>query len=121
MSFSFTFTGKPRPALAALSADAAGNKQFPYEFANAIIDQLAALPIDAEVTLVATGHTGWSDTQTSGRISLQVDIDVRVEQLKPVKKIEDKDPEAVPGAERFPETFDGDAPPGPSASDSGPA
>lgn len=116
MSFSFNAAGTPSAVIAEVGKQAANLDQVPNAFADSINDQLSRLPGDAEVTLICYGHTGRSEGQSSGEISLHATISYRVTQ--PAAKVERVvDPEAQPGPERFPEGFTADAPPGPSASD----
>lgn len=115
MSFSFNAAGRPKEVIGVVGNNAANMQEVPNAFGDAIIGQLQSLPEDADVTLVCTGHTGWDDSQQSGEISLHAVISVRLEQPQPVQRIVDTDPEVQPGAERFPDGFTGDEPPGPAA------
>ena len=76
MSFSFSASGTPGEAIATVGQEAA-TKQVPQVFADAINNQLSALPADASVSVSAYGHTGWGSAQTSGEISLHATIQVR--------------------------------------------
>lgn len=115
MSFSFNAAGRPKDLIREVGDQAANLDQVPNQFADAINEQLAALPDDAECTLVCHGHTGWTENQTTGQISLHATLDVRVAQPAAVERIVDTDPEVQPGPERFPKGFDGDPPPGEGA------
>lgn len=79
MSFSFTATGTPRQAIAEVGQQAANTPQVPQPFADAINNQLSALPDGASVTVTCHGHTGWGAAQTAGQISLHATIDVVAE------------------------------------------
>jgi hypothetical protein len=117
MSFSFNAAGKPHEARAVLRDQAEFLDQLPDKFAEAADEQLASLPENADVTLVCYGHTGWTDTQQTGQISLHMSIDVRLTQPAPGRRPEDPDldPDAQPGPERFPDGFEGDPAPGRAA------
>lgn len=118
MSFSFNAAGNKADLIAQVSKEAANTEQFPNQFADAINLQLDALPADAEATLVCYGHTGWTSGQTSGDISLHLEIAARVNVTAvPEQTGEKTSPIANPGAERFPDGFTGDEPAGKSASD----
>ena len=76
MSFSFSATGTPKEAIATVGQQAATQQQVPQEFADAINNQLSALPEDASISLSCHGHTGWGQAQTKGEISMHVSIQV---------------------------------------------
>lgn len=117
MSFSFTAAGTPNEVIRS-AAEQAAPQQVPQPFMDAINGALSSVPTDAEVTLVAHGHTGWAEGQRSGQLSLSATMDVRLAQVAPPEASPDA---PQPGAERFPEGFTEDAPAGPSASDVDPA
>src|SRR4051812_28838242 len=112
MSFSFNAAGTPKECIAEVGKAAANQPAIPNQFADAINGQLAGLPDDSEVTLVAFGHTGWSEGQMVGQLNLHATLDVR-SSAKAVERIVDRDPEVQPGPERFPDGFTGDEAPGP--------
>lgn len=117
MSFSFTAAGTPKELIAEVGKQT-GPTGAPRGFIDAVNDQLSRLPEDAEVTVSLSGHTERVAGQISGGITLHAQLDWRVDSAEAAGTIEDKDPEVISrGPERFPEGFEADAPPGPSASD----
>lgn len=117
MSFSFNAAGSPKEVIAEVGKQAANLDQVPNGFADSINDQLGRLPEDAEVTLVCHGHTGWEKGQTTGQISMHATLDVRAAPAaqKPEGAPSPEVQPPQPGPERFPDDFEGDAPPGPPA------
>jgi hypothetical protein len=109
MSFAFNAAGTPKEAVAQVGEFAAANEQMPNALADAINEQLAGLPDEAEVTLVTHGHVGRNPGQMAGQIVMSATIDFRVEKAEQP----DADPTAEqPGPSRFPEGFTGDDAPG---------
>ncbi|MEJ7831325.1 MAG: hypothetical protein WKF79_00285 [Nocardioides sp.] len=92
MSFSLTTNGSPGEVIREVSLQSANSPQIPQAFANAIIEQLTALPTNASVMLSAMGHTGWGNAQTRGQISMSATMEVQVEDVREVGMIVDEDP-----------------------------
>jgi hypothetical protein len=115
MSFSFTANGTPTEAIAEVGKQAANQPGVPTGFSDSVNQQLSGLPEHAEVTVSCHGHTGTNPGQMQGNISLQAQIDWRIQSAQPVEQIVDADPAVQPGPERFPEGFSADAPAGAAA------
>lgn len=93
MSFSFQASGSPGDAIREVGQQAAIQK-VPQEFADAINNQLAGLPKNAAVRVTAHGHTGWGEAQTSGTLSLHVDIEAVAHAPKAAEPAEEPEAEA---------------------------
>lgn len=77
MSFSFSVQGK-RPEAIEQVKERGGNTNAPESFLNTLAETLGEVPENADVAGSVNGHTGWTENQTAGQLSLNATFSVTV-------------------------------------------